>query len=127
MPPPIKTTWADKEILTNEDLNNNFTNLLTLNIYNEIPGGVINGVNLTFTTALIFRANSLRVYLSKPATSEGGGEYVTDGAARLFKTTNYTETLDINGNGTGFVMVTPVPGFTIPGQVLIVDYQRANV
>ena len=70
-------------------------------VSNEVPGGSINGSNTSFTTASIFRTNSLRVFLN--------GQRLTAGASN-----DYQEV----AAGTGFTMnYAPATG-----DVLLVDY-----
>lgn len=67
----------------------------------ETPGGTVNGSNTSFTTASIFRTNSLRVFLN--------GQRLTPGASN-----DYQEV----AAGTGFTMnYAPATG-----DVLVVDY-----
>jgi len=110
---PLKT-FSQNTNAKAEDVQSNFDELLILNAYNELPSGLINGSNIDFSTAFKFKATTLRIYLTVPPAV---------GAARLVRNVNYTETLDLDGNGTGFQMLTPIPDTP---QILIIDYQRAN-
>jgi hypothetical protein len=97
-----------------EDVQNNFNELLDLNVFHEIPVGLINGTNKDFLTAFKFKIGTLRVYLFSPPTP---------GVVRLLKGTEYSETLDITSSyGTGFHMITAPSG----SQVVVVDYQKDN-
>lgn len=108
----IKTDFQDGAKALPADVNQNFIDLLALNVYNETPGGLINGSNPNFTSAFIFEAVKLRVYQAGIAAS---------GMVRLQRGVDYTETLDGNGNGTGFQMTVP------PTTNLVIDYEKANI
>lgn len=110
----IKIDFVEGTNAKPEEINQNFIELLALNVYNEIPGGVIDSANVNFTSAFVYEAVTLRVYLTGQTTL---------GMIRLQRGVDYTETLDGNGNGTGFQ--TTLPPTT--GEVLVIDYQRANI
>ena len=108
----IKITFQDKEVLTNEDLNTNFSELLGLNVYNETPGGLINGSNTNFTTAFQFKPTTLRVYLKRSSPADAA-------LFRQIKGTDYTEDVGY----LGFTMTVAPPS----GSIMVVDYQKENV
>lgn len=48
----------------------------------EVPGGAVNGFNLTFTTAATFRFGTTRLYLNGVRQKLGAGhDYVENGTA----------------------------------------------
>lgn len=69
-------------------------------VINEIPGGLLNNSNLVYTTAQIFRAGTLQVFLNGVLQAP---------------TVNYNENL----NQQGFTMITPTP---ISADTLAVAY-----
>lgn len=120
----IKINFISGTKAVSADINQNFIDLLNLNIYNETPDGSIDSLNVNFTTAFKFKFTTLRVYLSKPTTSESPTEFVDIGMVRLQPGVDYIEQdPDNDGNGDGFQM-TLRPA---TGTALIVDYQRSNI
>lgn len=71
-------------------------------VINEVPAGVINGINTAYATAFIFRAGTLQVFLN--------GVLQTPGV-------HYTEDTD----QLGFTMITPIPVGT---DTLLVNYTK---
>ena len=66
-------------------INNNFIEVLALQVTNETPGGVIDSANVNFTIAFPGEQNSTKIFLS--------GE-TTIGMVRLRLNADYTETLE---------------------------------
>lgn len=107
----VKTDFQDGVELEADDLNTSFQGVLDINVYNEVFTPLTDGVETSFTTASKFKSGTLRIYLA--------GARVSPNAGAPF----FTEVLDENLNGKGFVMSVP-PG---SGVELIADYQQANV
>ncbi len=106
---PLKV-FVGKTTAKSAEVNENFTDLLVLNVYNEDFTALTNGSTVTFTTAAKFVLGSIRVYVSGSRQREGGAA-------------DYIENNDGSGNGISYTLAS-APATSTP---LLADYQRANV
>ena len=104
----VKIDFTAKTLAQSAEVNTNFINLLALNVYGEDYTALTNGIKITFAVAALFKSNTLRLYKN---------------GLRLRKGVDYTEVLDLNGNGTDFTLAIAPPTST----PLLGDYEKANV
>ena len=106
---PLLVNFIAKTKALAAEVNANFAALLAINVYNEDFTPLTDGIAVTFSTAAIFKAGTLRLFKSGLRLRKG----VTE---------DYVEVLDINGDGTGFTLAL-APPLNTP---LLGDYQRSN-
>ena len=106
--------WASQDDLLAADLNQNFSDVLGINVYNEDLTAYVTGSADEFVTTASYVPTTLRVYLSDGAT--GSLNRLMPGSSY-----DYTETLT-GGDGTGFKILA-VPS---AGSKLLVDYEKVT-
>ncbi len=106
----VKVNFAGSTRALSAEVNENFVDLLDLNVYNEDFTALTDGSKVTFTTAALFKATTLRIYQS--------GSRLRPGVSL-----DFIENLDGNNNGISFTLAI-APATSTP---LIIDYQKANV
>jgi len=106
--------WASQDDFYAADLNQNFSDVLGINVYNENLTAYVTGSADEFVTTESYVPTTLRIYLSDGATGSlnrlmPGGSY------------DYTETLT-GGVGTGFKIL----AIPTAGSKLLVDYRKTT-
>ena len=118
----LKVDFTAKTKALSAEINTNFTNLLSHQICNEDFSALTNGTLQTFTTALKFKPGTLRVFGSRTIPTVPAGHTTLVDGLRMRPGADFTENLDVNGDGISFTM-TVIPGAST---LLIADYQRAQ-
>lgn len=106
----VKINFTAKTKAEAAEINQNFIELLALNVYSEDFTVLTDGSTVTFVTASLFKLTTLRIYQA--------GARLRPGVSA-----DYLENDDGSGNGDSFTLAVAPAGST----PLIVDYQKANV
>jgi len=113
----IKVWNSSNKKLGMNDLNGNFSALLSYRIVGEDLTALTNSSSVTFATGNKFRPTTLCVYLAA-ATGATASTY----RKRRGGSYDYIENLDTDGNGESLTFNSIVPD---TGTILLVDYEKA--
>jgi len=112
----IKNNWEDKDVIQHTDMNALANGITSINVYNEDMTALCNSARTIFPTSdMSYAPNTIRVYINGLRKRVWPGSGPTGNY-------DYTETVS-SGIGTRVEFFSPPAS----GQILLVDYQKANV